>query len=80
MGPGLVYLQEPNKTKLTSEGSSKLLDFGAVEMQGWRKTMEDAHINRTQFAGDPNAALFAVFDGHGGTFTFPPIFLRQRSC
>ena len=70
MGPGLVYLPEPNKTKKTSEGSSKITDYGAVEMQGWRKTMEDAHITELNFAGDPNSALFGVFDGHGGSLSF----------
>ena len=67
MGPGLVYLSEPNKEKHCNEGISKIIDYGAVEMQGWRKSMEDAHITKTDFGGDPNAALFAVFDGHGGT-------------
>jgi len=33
-------------------------------MQGWRLSMEDAHINNTKF--DNDGALFAVFDGHGG--------------
>jgi len=66
MGLGLVYLQEPNTIKNSTEGTAKILDFGATEMQGWRKSMEDAHITLAPFAGDPNSALFAVFDGHGG--------------
>ena len=32
---------------------------------GWRKNMEDAVIHEVDI-GDGNA-LFAVFDGHGGT-------------
>lgn len=28
--------------------------------------MEDAHVTLLEFANDPNAALFAVFDGHSG--------------
>ena len=33
-------------------------------MQGWRNTMEDAHLSMSSF-GD-GLALFGVFDGHGG--------------
>ena len=33
-------------------------------MQGWRGSMEDAHIAEPDI-GDGNS-LFAVFDGHGG--------------
>lgn len=36
-------------------------------MQGWRKDMEDTHVNELNFDGDSGAALFAVFDGHGGS-------------
>jgi len=32
-------------------------------MQGWRRSMEDAHIVGTEKAG---ATLYGVFDGHGG--------------
>lgn len=28
--------------------------------------MEDAHVANGRFMGDPNKALFGVFDGHGG--------------
>jgi serine/threonine protein phosphatase PrpC len=33
-------------------------------MQGWRTTMEDAHIAVLDF--QPNVHLFGVLDGHGG--------------
>ena len=33
-------------------------------MQGWRNTMEDAHL--TELNIDENSACFGVFDGHGG--------------
>lgn len=36
-------------------------------MQGWRISMEDAHSNFLSLPGDPTAAFFAVFDGHGGS-------------
>ena len=35
-------------------------------MQGWRKTMEDAHIALAKVSANEDMALFAVFDGHGG--------------
>ncbi len=35
-------------------------------MQGWRKSMEDAHIAITNLTED--VALFGVFDGHGGKY------------
>lgn len=33
-------------------------------MQGWRKSMEDAHIAHLDLPG--GVAVFGVFDGHGG--------------
>ncbi len=41
------------------------LKYGASSMQGWRKTMEDAHITQTDVIED-QLSVFAVFDGHGG--------------
>lgn len=35
-------------------------------MQGWRKTMEDRHVHILSLPKDPDAAFFAVYDGHGG--------------
>jgi serine/threonine protein phosphatase PrpC len=34
-------------------------------MQGWRKSMEDAHITACDVV-EGEVSLFAVFDGHGG--------------
>lgn len=56
----------------TDEG----LEFGVSSMQGWRIHMEDAHICESRLyakEGDTKTdlhdhSLFAVFDGHGGTF------------
>ena len=67
MGPGLVYLNEPNKEKKTVTGKTAVLEYAATGMQGWRKSMEDAHCAITSYGGDPSACLFGVFDGHGGT-------------
>lgn len=35
-------------------------------MQGWRRTMEDAHLAETSVGNDASMSLFGVFDGHGG--------------
>jgi protein phosphatase 1G len=40
------------------------LRCGASQMQGWRRSMEDAHVNGSAVGG--NARFFGVFDGHGG--------------
>lgn len=37
-----------------------------VRLQGWRRTMEDAHIAAVDLGDSPDAAMFGVFDGHGG--------------
>eukprot|EP00550_Attheya_septentrionalis_P008132 CAMPEP_0198294930 /NCGR_PEP_ID=MMETSP1449-20131203/24768_1 /TAXON_ID=420275 /ORGANISM="Attheya septentrionalis, Strain CCMP2084" /LENGTH=488 /DNA_ID=CAMNT_0043995031 /DNA_START=114 /DNA_END=1580 /DNA_ORIENTATION=+ len=51
------------------------LTWGVVDMQGWRKSMEDSHIARTDVAPPSkleaslkpaSTKVFAVFDGHGG--------------
>lgn len=48
----------------------KTLPFAVSSMQGWRKTMEDAHIAipnlETQYDVPQGTSLYAVFDGHGG--------------
>jgi len=50
--------------KQIKEGTGKGFSFCMAEMQGWRKSMEDASIYEVEL-GDGNS-LFAVFDGHGG--------------
>jgi serine/threonine protein phosphatase PrpC len=77
-------LGAPVTEKETHEGSSPdaAVDFAVSTMQGWRVHMEDAHILEPRmYALEVNSnattrrkielpghALFAVFDGHGGTF------------
>jgi hypothetical protein len=82
-----TYLSAPVLDKHTETGS-ELGDYdtpvrwAVVDMQGWRKSMEDAHVARTDVplpqraavdggggGGEPpptHAKVFAVFDGHGG--------------
>ncbi|KAL3766114.1 hypothetical protein ACHAW5_001421 [Stephanodiscus triporus] len=56
------------------DGNSKLR-YAVSEMQGWRSHMEDAHVLNPNLASNSQQAmlikdhhLFAVFDGHGGSF------------
>jgi serine/threonine protein phosphatase PrpC len=44
-------------------------------MQGWRRSMEDAHIANLDI-GD-GVAIFGVFDGHGGKRTTTNIILSK---
>ena len=37
-------------------------------LQGWRRSMEDAHIAVLDLGNNADTALFGVFDGHGGRF------------
>ena len=67
MGANFVYLERPVTKKITHEGGAKpFFSFAASSMQGWRHSMEDAHITNPCIDQDTGAALFAVFDGHGG--------------
>jgi protein phosphatase 1G len=61
-----AYLSTPITTKETFEGLSETVQFGGGSMQGWRRTMEDAHIAETNLAHDLDCSIFGVFDGHGG--------------
>ena len=59
-------LSEPVTHKETRSLWSDEYRVGSSCMQGWRVTMEDAHTHILSLPGDPSAAFFAVFDGHGG--------------
>ncbi|KIY96122.1 Protein phosphatase 1G [Monoraphidium neglectum] len=68
-----AYLAVPVTSKERFEGQGLLrnqdealqLVYGGAAMQGWRRTMEDAHIAQTGLDQD-TGAIFGVFDGHGG--------------
>lgn len=59
-----IYLSKPNTAKDSHVGENAFLRYGVSAMQGWRMSMEDAHITNLALPND--CALFAVFDGHGG--------------
>lgn len=74
-------LGAPVTEKETHEGATaENIKFAVSSMQGWRVHMEDAHITEHRiYASEPLStgyskielpghAVFAVFDGHGGTF------------
>ena len=61
-----AYLSQPVVDKEMFEGEGGGLRYGGSAMQGWRRTMEDAHLAELEVANDPNVCIFGVFDGHGG--------------
>jgi serine/threonine protein phosphatase PrpC len=77
---GAPVTDKDTHTGVTSEG----IKYGVSTMQGWRVHMEDAHITETRmYALEkltvdgvtkeneidlPGHGMFAVFDGHGGTY------------
>jgi serine/threonine protein phosphatase PrpC len=73
-----AYLAVPITAKERFEGQGALsgrapmnVVYGGAAMQGWRRTMEDAHLAEVGLGmpgGAPggDAAVFGVFDGHGG--------------
>jgi serine/threonine protein phosphatase PrpC len=59
-----TYLSTPVTDKNVESGESSRVAWGVVDMQGWRKSMEDAHVAHT--SPDGQLGVFGVFDGHGG--------------
>ena len=51
--------------KATYDKTVSNMKIGVCEMQGWRKTMEDAAIVLPNF--EKNSSLFGILDGHGGS-------------
>ncbi|KAK9808817.1 hypothetical protein WJX72_004207 [[Myrmecia] bisecta] len=60
------YLSQPVTTKESEEGENDTYKYGVSAMQGWRTEMEDAHSVALDLDDASGAALFGVFDGHGG--------------
>lgn len=60
-------LSEPITSKESSALENVHYKVGSSCMQGWRVSMEDAHVHILSLGPeDPKAAYFGVFDGHGG--------------
>ncbi len=63
-----AYLDSPIKDKHPENGQNDTCKWGACSMQGWRCSMEDAHIcTDITMPNGKKATLFGVFDGHGGS-------------
>ncbi|KKA31232.1 hypothetical protein TD95_002726 [Thielaviopsis punctulata] len=67
-------LSEPVVEKTSEKGEDSKLLYGVSAMQGWRISMEDAHLavldllaatKETSTVND-QMSIFGVFDGHGG--------------
>ncbi|KAK2197784.1 bifunctional PPM-type phosphatase [Babesia duncani] len=64
-----AHLSSPRKEKISSFGGSDANStiFGSSSIQGWRISMEDAHLTVPELSlGNLKIALYGVFDGHGG--------------
>jgi protein phosphatase 2C family protein 2/3 len=60
-------LSEPVTAKNTACCQNANYQVGSSSMQGWRINMEDSHTHILSLPDDPDAAFFAVYDGHGGS-------------
>jgi serine/threonine protein phosphatase PrpC len=63
------FLREsPALSKTSSSNIFGNRQYAVSEMQGWRLSMEDSHVARTDILTDSKEpiSIFGVFDGHGG--------------
>ena len=65
MGNEADNVNKANTEKSTYDKTVSNMKIGVCEMQGWRKTMEDAAIVLPNY--EKNTSLFGVLDGHGGS-------------
>lgn len=57
-------LAKPETQKFSTVFETSHLRVGSCSMQGWRKSMEDAHVAQLNLDGNKDQAFFGVFDGH----------------
>ena len=65
MGNESDNVKKANTEKATYDKTISNMKIGVCEMQGWRRTMEDAAIVLPNF--EKNTSLFGILDGHGGS-------------
>ena len=65
MGNEVDNVNQANTEKATYDKTVGNMKIGVCEMQGWRRTMEDAAIVLPNF--EKNTSLFGILDGHGGS-------------
>jgi serine/threonine protein phosphatase PrpC len=58
--------QAPATEKFSQDGGNAHFVWGTSAMQGWRRSMEDAHVAALDVCEDASCGVFAVMDGHGG--------------
>eukprot|EP01080_Neovahlkampfia_damariscottae_P012009 gene12009-5409_t len=63
----LLTLEEIQNSEFDETMKSKKLCAGTAEMQGRRKTMEDADTNVVYYRGTEDESFFGVYDGHAGS-------------
>eukprot|EP00210_Caulerpa_lentillifera_P009017 g8606.t1 len=59
-----AYLSAPVTEKRVFDGEATTVRYGGSAMQGWRRSMEDAHFVHPTIKNE--ISVFGVFDGHGG--------------
>jgi len=62
-----AFLDKPITEKETHQGKGNELEWACSHMQGWRVSMEDAHLCQIGLPDAPDYSFFACFDGHGGS-------------
>lgn len=61
-----AFLEKPITDKTSDVGEGAGLKYAVVGMQGWRVSMEDAHVAITAVPELDGYSFFGVFDGHAG--------------
>ncbi|KAH7649793.1 Ppm1g-prov protein [Cryptosporidium bovis] len=65
-----MFLTKPSTKKHSNQGGdfeNYGVRYGVSGMQGWRVSMEDAHLALPKLSKHSELSLFGVFDGHGGS-------------
>ncbi|EDO15532.1 hypothetical protein Kpol_479p20 [Vanderwaltozyma polyspora DSM 70294] len=64
-------LSNPIVEKHIESSKDEFTAFGLCDMQGWRMSMEDAHITQLNIGDGSTSkdhiAFYSIFDGHGGS-------------
>ncbi|KFD53010.1 hypothetical protein M513_06126 [Trichuris suis] len=73
-------LSEPVTKRSTESCANDLYKVGSSSMQGWRISMEDAHIQLLAMPEDEGLSFFGVYDGHGGAAVarYASYYLHKR--
>lgn len=64
-----AFLDKPITEKSLERHETDGLRAYSCSMQGWRVSMEDAHIIKMRMEDNETTGFYGVFDGHGGVYT-----------